>query len=44
MRAIEYTDYGADARLVDRPEPVCPADGAVVAVRATGMPGAATIR
>jgi len=37
MRAIEYTDYGADARLVDRPEPVCPADGAVVAVRATGI-------
>ncbi len=37
MRAIEYSDYGAEPRLVDRPEPECPPDGAVVAVRATGV-------
>lgn len=37
MRAIEYSQYGAEPRLVDRPEPACPPDGAVVAVRATGV-------
>ncbi len=37
MRAIEYSGYGAEPLLVDRPEPECPADGAVVAVRATGV-------
>lgn len=37
MRAIEYSDYGAEPRLLDRPGPECPADGAVVAVRATGV-------
>jgi alcohol dehydrogenase len=37
MRAISYPAYGATPELVDLPEPDCPADGAVVAVRATGV-------
>lgn len=37
MRAIEYSAYGAEPQLSDLPEPECPADGAVVAVRATGV-------
>ena len=37
MRAISYPDYGATPAMVDLPEPVCPPDGAVVAVRATGV-------
>lgn len=37
MRAIQYIDYGAEPRLVDLPEPECPPDGVVVAVRATGV-------
>lgn len=37
MRAIVYTAVGAEPRLTDVPEPECPADGALVAVRATGV-------
>ncbi len=37
MRAISYSDYGATPELVDVPRPGCPADGAVVAVHATGV-------
>lgn len=37
MRAIRYASYGATPELVDVPEPGCPADGAVVAVHATGI-------
>lgn len=37
MRAISYDHYGATPELVDLPEPDCPPDGAVVAVRATGV-------
>lgn len=37
MRAISYDAYGAPPKLVDVPEPECPPDGAVVAVRATGI-------
>lgn len=37
MRAIVYDRVGSEPRLTDVPEPECPADGAVVAVRATGV-------
>lgn len=37
MRAISYAEYGATPTLIDVPEPRCPPDGAVVAVRATGV-------
>jgi alcohol dehydrogenase len=37
MRAISYDRYGATPELVDLPDPECPPDGAVVAVRATGV-------
>jgi alcohol dehydrogenase len=37
MRAISYDSCGVRPGLVDVPEPVCPADGAVIAVRATGV-------
>jgi alcohol dehydrogenase len=37
MLAISYNAYGAVPELVDIPEPACPRDGAVVAVRATGI-------
>lgn len=37
MRAIVYDQVGSEPRLTDVPEPECPADGAVVAVRATGV-------
>lgn len=37
MRAIVYTEVGAEPRLTEVPEPECPDDGAVVAVRATGV-------
>ncbi|MEA5054180.1 MAG: zinc-dependent alcohol dehydrogenase family protein [Propionicimonas sp.] len=37
MRAVSYPAYGAPPRLVELPEPECPPDGAVVAVRATGV-------
>lgn len=37
MRAIVYDAVGATPVLTDVPEPHCPEDGAVVAVRATGI-------
>lgn len=37
MRAIVYDAIGATPVLTDVPEPDCPEDGAVVAVRATGI-------
>ena len=37
MRAIVYDAVGATPVLTDVPEPDCPLDGAVVAVRATGI-------
>ena len=37
MHAVSYAEYGATPQLIDLPEPDCPADGAVVAVRATGV-------
>ena len=37
MRAVRYDAYGATPRVVDVPAPACPPDGAVVAVRATGV-------
>jgi alcohol dehydrogenase len=37
MRAIRYDAVGTTPRLVSVPAPECPADGAVVAVRATGV-------
>lgn len=37
MRAIVYDAYGAPPALADVPEPACPADGAVIAVGATGV-------
>ncbi|MGC3956285.1 MAG: alcohol dehydrogenase catalytic domain-containing protein [Propionicimonas sp.] len=37
MRAVSYPAYGAPPRLIDLPEPECPSDGAIVAVRATGV-------
>lgn len=37
MRALCYESIGAGLRLIQAPEPECPADGVVVAVRATGV-------
>ena len=37
VRAVRYTEYGSTPGLVDLPEPECPPDGVVVAVRATGV-------
>ena len=37
MRAVEYDAYGALPVLVERPEPDCPEDGVLVAVRASGV-------
>ncbi|WP_250037093.1 alcohol dehydrogenase catalytic domain-containing protein [Paractinoplanes maris] len=37
MRAIVYDAVGEPPRVAEVPEPVCPADGAVVEVRATGI-------
>jgi alcohol dehydrogenase len=37
MRAVRYDAVGSAPRLVTVPAPECPADGAVVAVRATGV-------
>lgn len=37
MRAIVYHQFGAEPRLSEVAEPDCPADGALVAVRATGV-------
>lgn len=37
MRAVVYDRVGGPLRLTDVPEPECPDDGAVVAVKATGI-------
>jgi len=37
MRAIQYSQVGRLPALVELPEPECPVDGAVLAVRATGV-------
>lgn len=37
MRAVVYDRVGGPLRLTDVPEPECPADGAVIAVKATGI-------
>lgn len=37
VRALRYDTYRGTPALVDVPEPACPPDGAVVAVRATGV-------
>lgn len=37
MRAIVYAGYGLPPTLTDVPDPVCPDDGVVVAVGATGV-------
>jgi D-arabinose 1-dehydrogenase-like Zn-dependent alcohol dehydrogenase len=37
MRAVTYDAYGRPPLLADVPEPVCPDDGVVVAVGATGV-------
>ncbi len=37
MRALQYDAVGAPIRLVELPTPDCPADGAVIEVRATGI-------
>lgn len=37
MRALMYQTYGARPYVTEVPDPICPADGAVLAVRATGV-------
>src|SRR4051812_47202736 len=37
VKAVVYEEYGALPVLADLPEPECPDDGAVIAVRATGV-------
>jgi D-arabinose 1-dehydrogenase-like Zn-dependent alcohol dehydrogenase len=37
VRAVQFTAYGALARVVDLPPPVCPPDGVVIDVGATGL-------
>ncbi len=37
MRAVQYTGYGTTPGLVELPDPSCPDDGVVLAVRATGV-------
>lgn len=37
MRAVVYDRVGGPLRLIDVPEPECPDDGAVIAVKATGI-------
>lgn len=37
MRAVQYAAYGQPPVLIDAPEPVCPAHGVLVEVRATGV-------
>ncbi|MBM2623341.1 alcohol dehydrogenase catalytic domain-containing protein [Actinoplanes sp. LDG1-06] len=37
MRAIVYEAVGAAPRVAEVPEPICPPDGAVIEVRATGI-------
>jgi alcohol dehydrogenase len=37
MRAVVYAEFQAPAEVVELPEPVCPDDGVIVAVEATGL-------
>ncbi len=37
MRAVQYREYAGSLDLVTLPAPACPADGVLVAVRATGV-------
>ncbi|KZX22775.1 alcohol dehydrogenase catalytic domain-containing protein [Rathayibacter tanaceti] len=37
MRAVSYRSFGAVPEIVEVPDPVCPADGVVVRVAATGV-------
>lgn len=37
MRAVVYSSIGTMPELLDVPQPACPADGAVIAVEATGV-------
>ena len=37
MRAVLFTDFGAMPAVRDVPDPVCPPDGAVIRVEATGL-------
>ena len=37
MRAVLFTDFGAMPAVRDVPEPVCPPDGAIIRVEATGL-------
>ena len=37
MRAVSYSSVGGPLQLLDVPDPVCPPDGAVVRVEATGI-------
>lgn len=37
MRAVQYDAYGEMPIIVDAPPPVCPPDGVVIEVRATGV-------
>lgn len=37
MRAVQFGEYGVAPAVVEVPEPLCPADGVVVAVGATGV-------
>jgi alcohol dehydrogenase len=37
MRAVLFTDFGAIPAVRDVPDPVCPPDGAIIRVEATGL-------
>ena len=37
MRAVRYTEFGAEPEVVEVDRPTCPPRGAVVRVRATGL-------
>jgi alcohol dehydrogenase len=37
MRAVHFTDFGAMPAVRDVPDPVCPPDGAIIRVEATGL-------
>jgi alcohol dehydrogenase len=37
MRAVLFTDFGAMPSVRDVPDPVCPPDGAIIQVEATGL-------
>jgi alcohol dehydrogenase len=37
MRALVFTDFGEAPSVVDIPDPICPPDGAIIRVEATGL-------